>query len=89
MEDMSNSVSQMLMDLLAALNDNLNNTLPALLVDNIIMSIISNKDTYVQLALGNLIRDSKALINHMYQLRVACFYDKILHFKKSAALVAT
>ena len=79
----------MLMDLLAALNDNLNNTLPALLIGNIITSLISNKATNLQLALANLIRDSKALINQMYQFRVTCSYDEILHFKKSAALAAT
>ena len=88
-EDMSNSVSQTLMDLLAALNDNLNNTLSALLIGNIITSLISNKVTNLQLALGNLIRDSKALINQMYQFRVTCSYHEILRFKKSAALAAT
>lgn len=88
-EDMSYSVSQTMMDLLASLSDNLNNTLPALLIGNIITSIISNKATNLQLALGNLIRDSKALINHIYQFRVTCSYDEILRFKKSAALAAT
>ena len=76
------------MDLLASLNDNLNNTLPALLIGNIITSIISNKFTDLQLALGNLMRDSKALMNRMYQFKVTCSYDEILRFKKSAALAA-
>ena len=80
-EDISNWVSQTLMDLLAALNDNLNNTLPALPIGNIITSIICNKTANVQLALGKLIRDSKALINHIYQFRVICFYDKYCALK--------
>jgi hypothetical protein len=74
-EDM---VSQTLMDLFVALNDNLKNTLRALLIGNIVTSALSNKPpTDLQIALGNLVRDSKSL--------TTCSYDKILHFKKSAA----
>ena len=55
------------MDLLAALTDNLKDTLPALFIANIITSVLSNKPTHLQIALGNLIRDSKSLINRLYQ----------------------
>ena len=86
---MSIAVSQTVMDLLAALTDNLKDTLPALLIANIITSVLSNKPTHLQIALGNLLRDSKSLINRLYQFRVTCSYDEILRFKKSAALAAT
>jgi len=77
------------MDLLSALSANLKYTLPALLIGNIITNVLSNNPTNLQIALGNLIRDSKSLINQMYQFRVTCSYDEILRFKKSAALAAT
>ena len=64
-------------------------TLPALLIGNIVTSIISNNPTNLQIALGNLIRDSKSFINQMYQFEVSCSCDEILRFKKSAALAAT
>ena len=88
-EDMSTSVSQTVMDLLAALTDNLKDTFPALLIANIITSVLSNKPTNRQIALGNLTRDSKSLLNQLYQFRVTCSYDVILRFKRSAALAAT
>lgn len=81
-EDMSTSVSQTVMDLLAALTDNLKDTFPALLIANIITSVLSNKPTNLQIALANLIRDSKSLINQLYQFRVTCSYDEILRFKR-------
>ncbi|EDO50031.1 predicted protein [Nematostella vectensis] len=88
-EDMSMSVSQTIMDLLAALTDDLKNTLPALLIGNIVTCVLSNKPTNLQIALGNLIRDLKSLINQLYQFRITCSYDEILRFKNSAALAAT
>lgn len=88
-EDMATSVSQTLMNLLAAITENLHNTLPALLIGNIVTSVFSNKPTSLQISLGNLIRDSKSLLNKLFQFRVTCSYDEILRFKKSAALAAT
>ena len=88
-EDISKSVSSTLMDLLGKLSANMDYTLPALLIGNIVTGIISNNPTNLQIALGNLIRDSKSLINQMYQFGVTCSYDEILRLKKSAALAAT
>ena len=82
---MSTSVSQTVMDLLAALTDNLKDIFPALLLANIITSVLSNKPTRLQIAFGNLIRDSKSLINQLYQFRITCSYDEILRFKRSTA----
>lgn len=64
-------------------------TFTALLIANIITSVLSNKPTNMQIALGNLIRDSKSLINQLYQFRVTCSYDEMQRFKKSAVLAAT
>ena len=88
-ENISKSVSSTLMDLLGKLSANIDYTIPALLIGNIVTSIISNNPTNLQIALGNLIRDSKSLINQMYQFGVTCSYDEILGFKRSAALAAT
>ena len=88
-ESASMSVSTTLMDLLAKISTKLNYTPPGILIGNIVTNILCNHPTTLQLALGNLIRDSKLLINQMYQFRVTCSYDEILRFKKSAAFAAT
>ena len=86
---MSTYVSPTLMDLLAAMIDNLKNTLPALLIGNIVTSALSSKPTNLQIALGNLLRDHKSIVNKLYRFGVTCPYDEIIQFKKSAALEAT
>lgn len=48
-----------------------------------------NQATTLQVALGVLLRDSKAIVNSMYDYRVTCSYDELLCFKKSAAVAAT
>ena len=88
-EDMSTYVSPTLMDLLAAMTNNLKNTLPALLIGNIVTSALFSKPTNLQIALGNLLRDHKSTVNKLYRFGVTCSYDEILRFKKSAALEAT
>ena len=88
-ESASMSVSTTLMDLLAKISTKLNYTPPGILIGNLVTNILCNHPTTLQLAFGNLIRDSKLLINQMYQFGVACSYDEILRFKKSAAFAAT
>ena len=88
-DDMSKYVSKTLMDLLAAMSDSLNNSLPTLLIGNIVTSVLSNKPTNLQISLGNLLRDYKSIINKLYPFRITCAYDKVLRSKKSAALAAT
>ena len=61
---MSTSVSQTVMDLLVALTDNLKDTFPALLIANIITSVLSNKATNLQIALGNLVINISAVSVH-------------------------
>ena len=55
--DMSKYVSKSLMDLLAAVCDGLKNSLPALMIGNIVTSILSSKPTNLQISLGNVLRD--------------------------------
>ena len=82
------AASDTLLTLLAALSPKLDKTLPALLIGNIVTSVITNQATALQIALGVLLRDSKAAVNHMYSYRVTCSYDELLRFKKSAAAAA-
>ena len=81
--------SDTLLKLLAALSKRLDRTLPALLIANIITSVLRNSPTPLQVALGILLRDSKAVISHMYDYRVTCSYDEVLRFKSSAAVAAS
>ena len=83
-EDMSTYVSPTLMDLLAAMTINLKNTLPALLIGNIVTSALSSKPTNLQIALGNLLRDHKSIVHKLYRFGMTSSYDEIVRFKKSA-----
>ena len=74
------SVSDVLMTLLEAISPKLSHTLPALMIGNIITSIINNQPT-----LGVLLRDSKALIGYMHDSGMTYSYDEVLRFRKSAA----
>lgn len=82
------SVSSTLHKLLAAVSPRLSNSLPATLIGNIVTSVMTSQPTDLQIALGVLLRDSKMIINHMYDYRVTCSYDEVLRFKKSAAVAA-
>ena len=62
-------------------------TPPTILTANMITRILCNHT--MQLAIGNLLRDSKLLINQLYQFRATCSYDEVLPFKKSAACAPT
>ena len=64
---MATYVSPTLMDLSPAMTDNLKNTLPALLIGNKVTSALSSKATNLQIALGNLLRDHKSLVNKLYR----------------------
>ncbi len=83
------SVSTTVLDLLANLSPKLDKTLPALLIGSMITNTLSNHPTQLQISLGILIRDSKALVKQMHAFGVTCSYDEVLRFKKSAALAAT
>lgn len=71
--------------LFSAISIKLDQMLPGLLTGNKITSIITNQPTSLQIALGVSMKNSKELLSHMYDYRVTCSYDEILHFKKSSA----
>lgn len=70
------------------LSSKLDHTLTALLIGNIITSVLTKTATDLQIALGVLLRDSKDLVLHFHDYLVTCTYDEILRFKKSAAVSA-
>jgi len=73
--------SSTLLTLLATQSSKLNKTLPPLFIGNIVTSVLKNQATALQVALGVLLRDSKAIVSNMYDNRVTCSYDELLHFK--------
>ena len=80
--------SSTLLNLLSCLSPKLDNTLPAVLIGNIITSVLTSYPTQLQISLAVLLWQSKELVNTMNDFGVTCTYDKVLRFKKSVALVA-
>ena len=73
---------------MASISTKLENTPPALLIGNIITSVLRNRPTYLQIALGVLLRDYKTILGYTYDYGITCSYDGIFRFKKSTAVVA-
>ena len=82
------SVSSTLHTLLAAISPKLDNTLPALMIGNVVTSILKSQPTDLQVSLGVLLRDSKMILGYTYDFGITCSYDEVLRFKKSAAVAA-
>ena len=82
------SVSCTVQNLLASISTKLDSTPPALLIGNIITSVVRNKSTDLQIALGMLLRDYKSILGYTYDYGITCSYDEIRRFKKSAAVAA-
>ena len=82
-------VSDTVMDLLGRLSPKLDkNTLPGLMIGNIITSVMKNSATHLQICLANLLKDSKELINSFHDFAVTCTHDEIRRFRQSAARAA-
>lgn len=79
-------ISKSLAYLLAKIHPGLDNTLPSLLVGNIVSSVVNHYTTPLQLGIGLLMGESKSLLAHLYDYRVTCTHDEVLRFKKSAAI---
>lgn len=79
-----NSCSDVLLYFLAELLPKLDHTSPALLIGNIVTSILTNRPTTLQLTLGTVLID-KALIHLCSEYGICCSYDEVLRFRKSAA----
>ena len=83
------AVSSTMQSLLTAISSKLQNTPPALLIGNIITSVLRNQPTDLQISLGVLLRDSKLILGYTHDFGVTCTYDEVLRFKKSAAVAAS
>ena len=88
LDDALNSGSPTLLNLLSKLSPKLQNTLPSALIGSIVNDIINSQSTDLQVSLGVLIRDSKALIKRLHEFHVTCSYNEVLRFKKSAAVAS-
>ena len=88
-QTIENSVSGTLMRFLSKLSDRLNCTPAAYLIGNIGTNALTKCSTPLQIALGVLMRNSRALVNYISDMGVSCSYDELLRFKKSAAVAAT
>ena len=73
-----NFQSNPLNDILTKVSEKLNQSLPALLVGNIITSVVKNLATPLQIALAVLLRDSKEQVQSFYDFGVTCSYDELL-----------
>ena len=80
--------SSTLLNLLSCLSPKLDNTLPTVLMGNIITSVLTNHPTQLQISLAVLLRQSKELVKTMNDFGVTCTYDELLRFKKSVAVSA-
>ena len=80
--------SNTLHDVLSRVSQKLQQSLPALLIGNIITSVVKNLATPLQIALAVLLRDSKDQVKAFFDFGVTCSYDELLRFKKSAAFTA-
>ena len=87
-EDTTEACSDTPLKLLAKLSPKLDHTNTALLIGNIITSVITNKPTMLQITLGTILRE-KALIEQCSAFGITCSYDEVLRFKKSVAHAAS
>ena len=83
------NVSETLRAPLSQISDELPaNELPAILIGNIISSVVRKKPTSLLIDLALLVRENK-LIDYLYDYKVVCSYDEVKRFKASAAVENT
>ena len=75
-------VYQTLSSMLSLVSPKLNKTLSAAIIGNIVTSEVTHEATDLQIALGLLTRDSKKVVDKLYDYRVTCSYDEVVRFKK-------
>ena len=88
-ETIENSLSSALMRLLAKVSPKLDYSPPAYLIGTIVTNTLKNCPTTLQVALGVLMRNSKALVSQLNAFGVTSSYDEVLRFKQSAAVAAS
>jgi len=76
--------SETLMTLLSEISKNLEGSLTAMLIGNMVTKEAKNRPTALQVALGIVARE-KHIISLLHDFSVACSYDEVLRFKSSAA----
>jgi len=88
-ETLTEPDSDTLLSLLGQLSLKLDKRNPAYMIGNMITGCVTNFPIVLQIALGVLMRDSKALFTKLHEFGVTCSYDEVLQFKKYAAVAAT
>ena len=78
-------VSETVLRLLETISPRFTDSLSAILIGNIITSVVKQQCTPLQIALAVLFRSSKADVSRLHDYLVTASYDKLLRFKKSAA----
>ena len=86
-EDIQEACSDHLLMLLAELSPKLDHTNTALLIGNIVTSVLTNSATTLQITLGTTLRE-KSLIELCSEFGITCSYDEVLRFKKSIPYAA-
>ena len=80
--------SSTLLNLLSCLSPKLDNNVPAMVIGNVITSVLTNHSAQLQIILAVLLRLFKELVNTMNDFGVTFTYDELLRFKKSVAVAA-
>ena len=80
-QDVSPTLSKLLTCISPSLTEH---SLPAILLGNIITSIVAKRYTNLQIALA-IMAQKKSTIEHLYDYRVTCSYDELVRFRTSAA----
>ena len=87
-EDVIEKCCDTLLNFLAELSPKLDHTNIALMMGNMITSVLTNQSTPLQITLGTTLRE-KLLIEQFSEFGVTCTYDKVKRFKKSVAHAAS
>ena len=76
--------SETLMTLLSKLSPNFEKGLPAVMIGNIMTSLVTKRFTKLQLALS-VLASGRKLIEHLYEYRITSTYQEFRRFKVLAA----
>ena len=71
-------VSSTLQVLLSAISQKCDQSLPALLIGNIITSIVSHSPTDLQVSLAVLLRNFDVIVGQMFDYHITCSYNIII-----------
>ena len=87
-ETTKSDVSTTLAKLLSELSDDLSeNSLPGILIGNMITSCVAKRYTSLMVALAVMVRQ-KEVVEHLHEYRVVCSYDELKRFRPSVAFHA-